>query len=214
MGSEAAIRVLIADDHPVYLDGLAAAIEDAPDLQVVASCRDGIEALERIRSDDPDVAVLDLHMPGLAAQRVLEELPAPARRCAVLILTVDVAGEAIHDCLSLGASGYIDKRSGRAEICDAVRAVAAGGSVLSSRVQASVTAELQHRHDSMPEPLSPRELEILGLLATGASAPDIASALYLSTSTVKTYLHHLYEKLGVSDRAAAVAVGMRRGLIG
>jgi two-component system, NarL family, nitrate/nitrite response regulator NarL len=160
----------------------------------------------------PDVAVLDLHMPGPPAAHVLAELS--GTRCRRLILTVDVDGGAIHDCLSLGAAGYIAKNSGGAEICDAVRTVSAGGSVLSSTVQASISAELRNRRAREPDPLSARELEILGMLAGGASAPDIAATLYLSTSTVKTYLHHLYEKLGVSDRAAAVAVGLRRGLIG
>jgi two-component system, NarL family, nitrate/nitrite response regulator NarL len=212
MRTEGVTRVLIADDHPVYLGGLAAAIDAAPDLHVVASCHDGTEALARIRAEAPDVAVLDLHMPGLPVSGVLKELADTPSR--VLVLTVDVDGAAIHDCLSLGAAGYIAKDSGGVEICDAVRAVAAGGTVLSTSVQASVSAELRHRREREPDPLSPRELEILGLLATGASAPDIASTLYLSTSTVKTYLHQVYEKLGVSDRAAAVAVGMRRGLIG
>jgi two-component system, NarL family, nitrate/nitrite response regulator NarL len=211
MRTEVVTRVLIADDHPVYLGGLAAAINSAPDLRVVASCHDGIEALARIRADAPDVAVLDLHMPGLTASGVLKELS--DTRCPVLVLTVDLDGAAIHDCLSLGAAGYIAKDTGGAEVCDAVRAVAAGGTVMSTRVQASMSAELRHRRANEPDPLSPRQLEILGLLAAGASAPEIASTLYLSTSTVKTYLHQLYERLGVSDRAAAVAVGIRRGLI-
>jgi two-component system nitrate/nitrite response regulator NarL len=208
------IRVLIADDHPVYLDGLAAAIAATPDFEVVATCRDGREALERIDAVAPDVAVLDLHMPEPGAHAVLERLAARERRCAVLVLTVELDGAAVHDCLSLGASGYLSKDVGAPEICQAIRTVADGGSYLSSKAQASVTAELQTRRVNTPELLTPRETEILGLLAAGASAPEIASQLHLSPSTVKTYLHHLYEKLGVSDRAAAVAVGLRRGLIG
>jgi two-component system, NarL family, nitrate/nitrite response regulator NarL len=210
----APIRVLIADDHPVYLDGLAAAIAAAPGFEVVATCRDGAEVLERIDADAPDVAVLDLHMPEPSVQAVLERLSGSGRRCAVLVLTVEMDGAAVHDCLSLGASGYLTKDVGAGEICQAIRTVAAGGSYLSSKAQAGVTAELRMRRESAPELLTPRETEILGLLAAGASAPEIASRLHLSPSTVKTYLHHLYEKLGVSDRAAAVAVGLRRGLIG
>jgi two-component system, NarL family, nitrate/nitrite response regulator NarL len=210
----APIRVLIADDHPVYLDGLAAAVAAAPDFEVVATCPDGVEALERIEADTPDVALLDLHMPEPGAQAVLSSLSDGERRCAVIVLTVEVDGGAVHDCLSRGASGYLTKDVGADEICRAIRAVAEGGSYLSSKAQASVTAELRTRHANAPQPLSPRETEILELLATGASAPEIANRLFLSPSTVKTYLHHLYEKLGVSDRAAAVAVGLRRGLIG
>jgi two-component system, NarL family, nitrate/nitrite response regulator NarL len=212
MRAEGVTRVLIADDHPVYVDGLAATIDAAPDLQVVATCDDGTEALARIRADAPDVAVLDLHMPGLPVSGLLQEVS--GLPCRILVLTVDIDGAAVHDCLSFGAAGYVTKGTGGAEICDAIRAVAAGGTVLSTSVQASVSAELRQRRANDPDRLNPRELEILGLLATGASAPDIASTLYLSTSTVKSYLHQVYGKLGVSDRAAAVAVGMRRGLIG
>jgi two-component system nitrate/nitrite response regulator NarL len=210
----APIRVLVADDHPVYLDGLAAALDAAPDFDVVAKCRDAGEVLERIDAVAPDVAVLDLHMPERGAQAVLESLSGGERGCAVLVLTVELDGAAVHECLSLGASGYLSKDVGAGEIGRAIRTVAEGGSYLSSKAQASVTAELQARRANTPELLSPRETEILGLLAAGASAPEIADQLHLSRSTVKTYLHHLYEKLGVSDRAAAVAVGLRRGLIG
>jgi two-component system nitrate/nitrite response regulator NarL len=205
------IRVLVADDHPVYIDGLTAAIERAGDLDLVATCRDGAEALTRIRGDGPDVAVLDLRMPALSARDVLERLEGSA--CRVLILSVHLEGDEIHECLSLGAAGYIAKDSNRADICEAIRRVAAGGTVLSIEAQGKVAGELRRRHRAERELLSPRESEVLGLLADGASAPDIAGRLQLSTATVKSHLHHLYEKLGVSDRAAAVAEGMRRGLI-
>jgi two-component system, NarL family, nitrate/nitrite response regulator NarL len=205
--------VLIADDHPVYSDGLAAAIDRTVDLELVATCRDGTEALTRIRSERPDVAVLDLRMPRLGAKEVLEELAAEGLPCNVLVLSVHITGEEIHECVSLGASGYISKEADRAEICDAVRTIAAGRTVLSSDVQTSMAAELQQRRAGAHSVLTARESEILGLLAAGASAPDIGSRLHLSTATIKTHLHNLYEKLGVNDRAAAVAEGMRRGLI-
>jgi two-component system nitrate/nitrite response regulator NarL len=197
----------------VYLDGLAAAVERASDLELVATCRDGLEALERIRSEPPDVAVLDLSMPRLTAQGVLEELAATGLPCKVLVLSVHLGGEAVHACLSLGASGYVSKDADRAEICEAIRGVAAGRTILSGEALTSMSAELQHRRTAEQGVLTPREGEILDMLATGASAPDIAARLHLSTATVKTHLHNLYDKLGVSDRAAAVAEGMRRGLI-
>lgn len=206
-------RVVVADDHPVYLDGLAAAIERTVDLELVATCRDGTEALDLIRSERPDVAVLDLRMPRLGAKEVLEELAVEGLRCSVLVLSVHVTGEEVHECVSLGASGYISKEADRSEICDAVRTIAAGRTVLSSDVQTSMAAELQQRRAGAHSVLTARESEILGLLAAGASAPDIGGRLHLSTATVKTHLHNLYEKLGVNDRAAAVAEGMRRGLI-
>jgi two-component system, NarL family, nitrate/nitrite response regulator NarL len=209
----AATRVLLADDHPVYLDGLAAAIERTTDLELVATCTDGAQALDTIRNDAPDVAVLDLSMPRMGARGVLEELAPDGLPCAVLVLSVSLGGEEVHECLSLGASGYVAKDADRSEICDAIRAVAAGRTVVSGEALASMTAELQHRRAAESGLLTPREGEILGLLAAGASAPDIAGRLHLSTATVKTHLHNLYEKLDVSDRAAAVAEGMRRGLI-
>jgi two-component system nitrate/nitrite response regulator NarL len=207
-----ATRVLVADDHPVYLDGLAAAIERADDLELVATCRNGEEALERIRSDPPDIAVLDLRMPRLGAQAVLSEL-AGELPCAVLVLSVHVDGEDVHECISLGAGGYIAKDADRGEICDAIRTVASGQTVLSADAMAGMASALQHRRTVEHGLLTDREGEVLNLLATGASAPEIASQLHLGAATVKTHLHNLYAKLGVSDRAAAVAEGMRRGLI-
>jgi len=207
------IRVLIADDHPIYVDGLAAAIERADDLELVATCRDGAEALERIRADGPDVAVLDLRMPRLETTAILEELAAEGRSCRVMVLSVHVGAAEVHECVSLGAAGYLAKDTDRAEICDAIRAVAHGRTVLSGEAQTAMASELVRRRSASRSLLSGREGEILRLLSTGASAPDIAARLHLSTATVKTHLHNLYAKLEVSDRAAAVAEGMRRGLI-
>ena len=207
------IRVLIADDHPVYLDGLAAAIGRADDLELLETCANGADALERIRAVSPDVAVLDLRMPRLGATEVLQELAGAESPCRVLVLSFHVGGDEVHECLSLGAAGYVAKDADRAEICEAIRGIAQGRTVLSSEAQAAMATELTQRRSATHSLLSARESEILGLLAGGASAPDIAARLHVSTATVKTHLHNLYEKLDVSDRAAAVAEGMRRGLI-
>ena len=207
------IRVLIADDHPVYIDGLAGAIERTGDLELIGKCANGADALERIRAEAPDVAVLDLRMPRLGAREVLQELAGADSACRVLVLSFHVGGEEVHECLSLGAAGYVAKDADRAEICEAIRGIAQGRTVLSSDAQAAMATELTVRRSSTRSLLSARESEILGLLASGASAPDIAARLHVSTATVKTHLHNLYEKLDVSDRAAAVAEGMRRGLI-
>jgi two-component system, NarL family, nitrate/nitrite response regulator NarL len=205
--------VLIADDHPVYVDGLAAAIERTGDLELLGTCVNGAEALERIRAESPDVATLDLRMPRLGAAEVLAELVGEDSTCRVLVLSFHVGGEQVYECLSLGAAGYVAKDADRAEICEAIRGVAHGRTVLSSDAQAAMAAELAHRRSGGRSLLSAREGEILNLLASGASAPDIAGQLHLSTATIKTHLHNLYDKLEVSDRAAAVAEGMRRGLI-
>jgi two-component system, NarL family, nitrate/nitrite response regulator NarL len=208
-------RVLVADDHPVYLDGLAAAIERTDDLELVATCRNGEEALTHLRQDPPDVAVLDLRMPRLGAQAVLAELAegGDALPCPVLVLSVHVDGDDVHECISLGASGYIAKDADRSEICAAIRSVADGQTVLSGEAMKRMASALQQRRTSPQGLLTDRESEVLDMLAGGASAPEIAARLHLSPATVKTHLHNLYAKLGVSDRAAAVAEGMRRGLI-
>ena len=161
MGADAPTRVLIADDHPVYIDGIAAAIQRSGDLELVATCRDGAEALDEIRRIEPDVAVLDLRMPRLGAAAVLAELSGTQKRCAVLVLSMHVEGPEVHECLSLGAAGYIAKDADRAEICDAIRNVANGQTVLSSDAATSMAAELQQRRSAEREMLSPREREIL-----------------------------------------------------
>jgi two-component system nitrate/nitrite response regulator NarL len=207
------VRVLLAEDHPVYLEGLSAAIGAAQDLDLAHVCEDGAEALDGIREHRPEVAVLDLRLPVLTAREVLAQLAEEELPTRVLILSAHLEGEAIVECLELGATGYMAKDATRADILDAIRTVASGQAVISTEAQTRMAEEIRRRAQDTREALSAREREILGLLAEGASAPDIARKLYLSPATVKTHLHNVYEKLGVSERAAAVAEGMRRGLI-
>jgi two-component system, NarL family, nitrate/nitrite response regulator NarL len=207
------VRVLLAEDHPVYLEGLSAAIHAAADLDLALVCDDGALALDGIRAQQPDVAVLDLRLPMLTAREVLAQLAEEELPTRVLILSAHLEGEAIVECLELGATGYMAKDATRADILDAIRTVASGQAVISTEAQTHMAEEIRRRAQSTQEALSAREQQILGLLAEGASAPDIARQLYLSPATVKTHLHNVYEKLGVSERAAAVAEGMRRGLI-
>jgi two-component system, NarL family, nitrate/nitrite response regulator NarL len=207
------VRVLLAEDHPVYLEGLSAAIHAAADLDLALVCDDGALALDGIRAQQPDVAVLDLRLPMLTAREVLAQLAEERLPTRVLILSAHLEGEAIVECLELGATGYMAKDATRADILDAIRTVASGQAVISTEAQTHMAEEIRRRAQSTQEALSAREQQILGLLAEGASAPDIARQLYLSPATVKTHLHNTYEKLGVSERAAAVAEGMRRGLI-
>jgi len=207
------VRVLLAEDHPVYLEGLSAAIGGAQDLDLAHVCEDGAEALDGIREHRPEVAVLDLRLPVLTAREVLAQLAEEELPTRVLILSAHLEGEAIVECLELGATGYMAKDATRADILDAIRTVASGQAVISTEAQTRMAEEIRRRAQGTQEALSAREREILGLLAEGASAPEIARRLYLSPATVKTHLHNVYEKLGVSERAAAVAEGMRRGLI-
>ncbi len=208
------VRVLVADDHPLYREGIVRAVKERPDLELVGEAGDGREALARIKELTPDVAVLDIRMPGLEGTQVLSALRREGVETEVLFLSAFMESELAYRTVAEGAKGYLSKESSRQEICEAIVTVARGGTALAAAVQAGLASEIQQREraDGRPD-LTPRESEVLHMIADGMSAPDIAKQIHLSPTTVKTHLHTLYEKLGVSDRAAAVAEGMRRGLL-
>src|SRR4051812_20937055 len=206
--------VLIADDHPLFREGLARAVTSRPELELVGELGDGRAALERIRELTPDVAVLDMRMPGLAGLDVVEALVREQAPTRVLVLSAATESSLVYAAVAAGAAGYWSKEAERDTICDAIAAVARGERVLDPGLQSGLFGEIHAREvDSERPVLTDREHEILLLIADGKSAPAIGDQLYLSTATVKTHLGHLYEKLGVSDRAAAVAEAMRRGLL-
>jgi two-component system, NarL family, nitrate/nitrite response regulator NarL len=206
-------RVYVADDHPLYREGVVTAIKERPDLELVGETGDGARALEEIKDLKPDVAVLDVKMPGIDGIRVLNALRRDGDSTRVLFLSAYLDSAIVYRAVAAGAAAYLSKDSGRQAISEAVSAVARGDSVLAPEIHAGIAEEIRLReHDDRPV-LTPREREILNLTADGCSAPEIGRRLYLSTTTVKTHLQHLYEKLGVSDRAAAVAEAMRRGLL-
>jgi two-component system, NarL family, nitrate/nitrite response regulator NarL len=212
--SSGRVSVLVADDHPLYREGIVRAIKDRPDLELVGEAGDGREALERIRDLAPDVAVLDIRMPEMEGTQVLSALRRDGVGTEVLFLSAFMESELAYKTVAEGAKGYLSKESSRQEICEAIITVARGGTALAPEVQAGLAQEIQVRERAESRPaLTPREAEVLQMIAEGMSAPGIAQRLHLSTTTVKTHLHTLYEKLGVSDRAAAVAEGMRRGLL-
>jgi two-component system, NarL family, nitrate/nitrite response regulator NarL len=208
------VRVLVADDHPVYREGIVRAIKERPDLELVGEAQDGREALDQIKALEPDVAVLDIRMPGLEGPQVLNALRRDGVGTDVLFLSAFMESELAYETVAAGARGYLSKEAARQEICDAIIAVARGGTALAPEVQAGLAAQIQQREraDGVPG-LTPREREVLRLIADGLSAPEIGRRIHLSPTTVKSHLHNLYEKLGVSDRAAAVAEAMRRGLL-
>ena len=213
MTAQARTRVLVADDHPLYREGVIRAIRERPDLELVAECDDGREALDRIKELRPDVAVLDVKMPGLDGTGVLNAVEREQLPTRVAFLSAYLDGAVVYSAVSGGAAAYLSKEADRAEICDAIAAVARGETILASEAQAGIAREVRVRRGDERPILTSREREILELTSNGRSAPQIAGELYLSTATVKTHLQHLYEKLGVSDRAAAVAEAMRRGLL-
>ena len=189
------------------------AIKDRPDFEFVGESADGRIALQEIAELRPDVSVLDLKMPGLDGEEVLNALVRDGVETRVLFLSAYLDGAVVYGALAAGAQGYLSKDASRESICDAVAAVNRGETVFAPEIQSGILKEMRLRSTDDRPLLTPREHEILELTAAGHSAPEIARRLYLSPATVKTHLQHLYEKLGVSDRAAAIAEAMRRGLL-
>ena len=213
-GAQDRVRVVLADDHPMYRDGVARAVKGRPDLELVGEAKDGRGALELIRRERPDVAVLDVIMPELDGRQVLNAIQRDGIGTRVLFLSASVKPDVALDAVRGGAKGYLSKRAERQEICEAILAVARGDAVLSPEAQGTLVEAISSGEGGDGRPhLSSREQEVLILIADGLSAPEIGREIHLSTPTVKGYLASLYEKLGVSDRAAAVAEGMRRGLV-
>jgi len=207
------VRVLVADDHPIYREGLVRSVKERPELELVAEAADGRAALEAIRELEPDVAVLDLRMPDLGGVEVLNAIGRDGLATRVVLLSASVESEVVYRAVAMGVGAYLSKEADRTAILDTVAAVARGETVLSPEIQSGLASQIQLRESSERPVLTAREHEILLLTAEGRSAPDVAKELHLSTATVKTHLGSLYSKLGVSDRAAAVAVAMRTGLL-
>lgn len=213
-GSAKRVRVFVADDHPIYREGIVRAIKERPDLELVGEAADGREALAAIKELTPDVAILDIRMPELEGPQVLNAIKRDGVETEVLFLSAFMESELAYKTVAEGAKGYISKESSRQEICDAVVVVARGGTALAPEVQAGLAVQIQARERDAGRPgLTERENQVLGMIAEGLSAPEIGRRIHLSPTTVKTHLRTLYEKLGVSDRAAAVAEAMRRGLL-
>jgi two-component system nitrate/nitrite response regulator NarL len=207
------ITVVVADDHPLYRDAVSRAVTARPDLELIAVVEDGPGALEIVRSARPAVAVLDVQMPGLGGVGVLEAIARLDLPTRVVLLSAHVDGDTVYAAVARGAGAYLSKASSGEHICDVIAAVARGETVLPPEVQAGLATAIQGRDRPDRPVLTAREGEVLVAIARGLSAPAIARELHLSTPTIKTHLHTLYEKLGVSDRAAAVAEAMRRGLL-
>jgi two-component system nitrate/nitrite response regulator NarL len=213
MGRQARVRVLVADDHPLYRDGIVRAIKQRPDLELVGEAGDGRDALTSINELQPDVAVVDFNLPSLSGIQVVTALSDMGSPVPVLMLTAYTESELVYDAIAAGARGYLLKDVDRRTICDAITAVARGKTVFSPDIHDGIAEQIRaHRHDPRPR-LSPREREILSLAAEGRSGPEIARILFLSPNTIKTHLANIYEKLGVSDRAAAVAKALREGVL-
>ena len=204
------IRVLIADDHPVVRDGLRGIFADDPDFLVVGEAGNGAEAVARVEREGADVVLMDLRMPQMSGVEAIRRLRRTAPAARVLVLTTYDTDSDVLPAIEAGATGYLLKDAPREELIRAVRAAFAGEAVLSPAVASRLMGQVRK---PAPEKLSQRELDVLTLIAGGATNREAAARLFVSEATIKTHLLHVYEKLGVRDRAAAVAEAYRRRLL-
>jgi two-component system, NarL family, nitrate/nitrite response regulator NarL len=207
------VRVVVADDHPLYREGVVRALSASGQVEIVAEAQDGRTALAEIQRHLPDVALLDYKLPELDGVAVTNAVIREQLPTRVLLVSAFTDSGIVYKALETGAAGFVSKEARREQIVDAVLACARGENVVPPDVAAGLVSEIRLRKQDDAPALTKREQEILHLIAAGKSLPEIAKELYLGLTTVKTHVQHLYEKLGVSDRAAAVANAMRRGLI-
>jgi two-component system nitrate/nitrite response regulator NarL len=204
------IRVLIADGQPLFREGLARTIRQDPGFRLIAELDDGAEVLKAIRRLAPDVAIVDVELDGL---RVLGAVATHGLSTRIALLTADVRPDAAFEAVAAGARGYLSKRVKGEIVRDAVRRLAAGGSALCDDAQTVVTGEIRLRHQDSSNLLTPREFEVLVLMAQALNNAEIGRRLHLAPTTVKSYSGRIYERLGVRDRMGAVVEAMRRGLL-
>jgi DNA-binding NarL/FixJ family response regulator len=216
------IRVVLADDQPLVRAGLATLLGAEPDLEVVAAVADGIQALEAVRTLRPDVACLDIRMPGMDGIAVTREITGPgvADPVPVLILTTFDTDDYLFGALEAGASGFLLKDAEPERVVEAVRSVAGGQGTIADALTRRVLREVVTRRQTQPvtaarasEVLTARELDILLLLAQGLSNEEIARDLYVEVSTVKSHLARMMPKLGVRSRLQAAVWAYQNGLV-
>lgn len=203
-------RILVADDHPVVRGGIVALLGTADDLDVVGEAADGLEAVRLALELEPDVVLMDLRMPGIDGDEATALILAERPGIRVLVLTTYESDDSILTAIEAGASGYLLKAAPQEELLAGIRSVARGEVALAPRIAALLVNRVQR--PAAPS-LSPRETEVLKLVAQGRSNPAIASELFLSEATVKTHLLHAFEKLEVNDRTRAVTRAMELGLL-
>jgi len=209
------LRVVLADDQAVVRDGLALLLSTAEDLEVVATAADGTAAVDMVLAQRPDVALVDLRMPGLDGAQVTEAVRREAPEVRVLVLTTYADDESLFPALEAGARGYLTKDASAEEIEQAIRSVAAGRTHLDPAVQRRLVDAVVSSSApaaAPPDDLTAREVEILRLIAAGLSNGEIAAALVVSGATVKTHVNHIFAKTGARDRAQAVRYAYEHGL--
>lgn len=204
------IRVLVADDHPIVREGIASIVGSAAGMEVVAQAANGDEAIRLVEIVTPDVVLMDLRMPVVDGVAATARIHAAHPEIALVILTTYESDADILSAIEAGATGYLLKAAPMEELVAGVRAAAAGQVALAPAVAAALVSRAKA---PAPAALTPREVEVLRLVATGSTNAQIASTLFISEATVKTHLLRLFEKLGVNDRTRAVTLAMERGIL-
>ena len=211
----ATIRLMIADDHPVVREGLAAMLNKQADIEVVGEAENGREAIEQARRLHPDVILMDLRMPEVDGVEAMSRIAAESPETRFIVLTTYDNDEFIFKGIEAGARAYLLKDAPRDELFKAIRAVYRGESLIQPAVAGKVLdrfAQLS-RQVQVPDSLSEREVDVIRLMADGAANKEIATGLAISESTVKTHIQTIFQKLGVRDRTEAVMQALRKGII-
>jgi DNA-binding NarL/FixJ family response regulator len=202
------IRVLLVDDHPVVRQGVRGMLEAEADLTVVGEASSGAEAVEFVAADPPDVVLMDLRMPGMDGATATAKIVSSGARSRVVVLTTYETDTDILRAVEAGAAGYLLKDSSREDLVNAIRAAARGETVLAPSVVGKLVGRVR---TPVRAPLSAREIEVLRLVGRGLSNAEIGRELFIGEATVKTHLLRVFNKLGVSDRTAAVTTAMEQG---
>ena len=210
MSPNSPIRLLIVDDHPVVRDGLSGIFAGDPDFEVVGQAANGVEAVTQAQELMADVVLMDLRMPEMGGVEAIRELRKRTPSAHVIVLTTYDTDNEVLSAIEAGATGYLLKDAPREELMRAVRAAHRGESVLSPSVAGRLMGRVRRPATDV---ISPRELEVIKLIAGGANNREAAAKLFVSEATIKTHLLHVFEKLGVRDRAAAVSEAYKRRLI-
>ena len=206
-------RILVADDHPIVRSGLKKVLDAQPDLEVVAEAEDGAEAVKKALSEDVHVAILDVSMPKTTGIQAAEELHKRKPELRLLMLSMYGSEQFLFESLKAGASGYVLKSDADQDIVDAVRRTMRGQSFLYPSAVSTLVKDVAERGDEQFDVLTPRELQVLKLIAEAYSSKDIAKELVISVKTVDRHRQNILDKLGMSDRVELTRYAIRRGLI-
>jgi DNA-binding NarL/FixJ family response regulator len=207
------MKILIVDDHPVTRQGLRSALGSSKEVEVVGEASSGDEAIEAVKQLQPHVVFMDVRMPGMSGIEATKEIREAAPDTKVILFTVEESRAAIADAIRAGVSGYLLKDVSAGELIQAAKLALEGKAVIHPTLTRAFIEEVQYVEQRPETPLSRRESQILQKVAYGATTKEVAHDLQISPHTVKTHLERIFEKLGANDRAQAVAIALRKGLV-